>query len=328
MSPHTFSIRKSTTPLLAGLAFFSWSAIASADFKMLQNTSVGRVTAGARVECNAPGGFTHWDIRDISWKHNTSNQGAGKETALRYAMKSWTNVANATHQLNYDGTTSAGFATDGINTVVWGNTGTLPDCQGCLAITALVLQSGQKIIESDVIFTNGYTWTTNGSQYDTESVAAHEFGHTLGIHHPNTVSGPQTMSTPYFGTAMRSLHSDDIAALQCAENRYPAVCSGSPPPRPLEMNIFNHFCFGYNTVSWSASTCPVTRYELWGSDASSFSNPYLLYSGSGTQHKIQVTASQVEMWVAVRACNNTLCGLFRGPTRVTTYPGCCITWPC
>lgn len=310
--------------LIAAITLLSWPATAGADFKLIQNTATGRVTSGAAVTCTAPGGFTHWDIRDISWKHNTANQGAGKEAALKSAMASWTNVTNATHQLNYDGTTGAGFATDGVNAVSWGST----SCSGCLALTALVLQSGQRIIESDIIFINGFTWTTNGSQYDTESVAAHEFGHSLGLHHPNTLSGPETMSTPYFGTGMRSLHADDMAGLQCSENRYPAVCTGNPPPRPETISNFNHYCMGYNTVSWSASTCPVTRYELWGSTSTSFTSPFLIYSGTATSHKFQVTQSQSNVYTRVKACNGSLCSLFRGTVTAQYYPGCCLTQPC
>jgi len=328
MSHTAPSARLATTALVVGLALLGWPGVTSADYKMIQNTSTGRLTSGAQVECNAPAGFAHWNTRDVSWRHNTANQGAGKKTALENAMASWTNVTNATYQLNYDGTTSAGFGTDGINTVLWGNTGSLPDCGSCLALTALVLQSGQVIVESDVIFTNELTWTTNGSDYDTESVAAHELGHTLGIHHPSMAGGPETMSNPYFGIGMRSLHPNDHAALQCSENRYPAVCSGNPPPRPLTLSVINQYCWGYNLVSWSASTCPVTRYEVWGSTSMSFTNPFLIYSGSATSTTMQVTQSQIQVYVWVRACYNSLCGHYRGLGIAQYYAGCCVTPPC
>ena len=64
-------------------------------FRMIQNTTVGRVSAGAAVACNAAGGFAHWLTANIPWRLNTSGQGAGKDAALTAAAASWTNVSGA-----------------------------------------------------------------------------------------------------------------------------------------------------------------------------------------------------------------------------------------
>ncbi len=212
MNRKTFAF--ATTLVVAGLA-----AAPSFAYRMIQNTSVGRVSAGAAVTCNSAGGFTHWNIRNISWYHNTANQGSGKATALQNAMASWTGVTSADHVLTYAGTTTAGWSTDGRNTLLWASGN---GCTGsCLALTALVLQSGQVIVETDVTFNNNVTWTTTGSNYDTEAVTAHELGHALGIHHTNLSSSPSpTMAAIYFGSGARSLETDDRSALQCAESRY------------------------------------------------------------------------------------------------------------
>jgi hypothetical protein len=199
------------------------SATPSHAYRMIQNTSTGRVTSGSQVTCSDPGGFTHWASRAILWYHNTANQGSGKDTALKNAMDSWTNVPSANHGLTYVTTFTSGWATDNINTILWasGNGCTSP----CLALTALVLQSGQVIIESDVTFNNDVTWNTNGTDYDTEAIAAHELGHALGIHHTELTSTPYpTMRATYFGNAGRSLESDDQSALQCSESVYPPSC--------------------------------------------------------------------------------------------------------
>lgn len=192
-------------------------AAPSEAFRMIQNTGVGRFSAGAAVPCNSAGGFTHWNIRNISWFHNTANQGSGKAAALQAAMASWTAVTAADHVLTYAGTTTANFSTDGRNTLLWANGN---GCTGsCLAITALVLQAGQVIVETDVSFNNNVTWTTNGANYDTQAVATHELGHSLGIHHTEAGTTP-TMYAFYSGSAGRSLEADDRSALQCAESRY------------------------------------------------------------------------------------------------------------
>src|SRR5687768_13180001 len=71
------------------------SAVPSYAYRMIQNTGVGRFSAGAAVSCSATGGFTHWNIRNINWFHNTAGQGANKGTALQGALNVWTNVSSA-----------------------------------------------------------------------------------------------------------------------------------------------------------------------------------------------------------------------------------------
>lgn len=195
------------------------SALPSHAYRMIYNTTVGRVSAGSAVACNYSGGFAHWNIRSINWYLNTAGQGSGKSTALSSAMSAWTNVTSANHVLTYAGTTTAGWSTDGRNTILWASGN---GCTGsCLAITALVLSSGQVITETDISFNSSYTWNTNGSDYDVQSVATHELGHSLGIHHTELTSTPRpTMYASYFGTTGQSLETDDKSALQCAESRY------------------------------------------------------------------------------------------------------------
>lgn len=195
------------------------TAAPSHAYRMIQNTTVGRVSAGAAVTCSNTGGFAHWNIRSLSWYLNTAGQGSGKSGALSAAMTAWTNVTNADYVLTYVNTTTAGFSTDGRNTILWASGN---GCTGsCLAITALVLQSGQVIVESDISFNSNYSWQTNGTDYDTQATATHELGHALGIHHTEVTSTPRpTMYASYFGTGGRSLEVDDQSALQCSESRY------------------------------------------------------------------------------------------------------------
>ena len=106
-----------TTIVRLTLATFAIAAVAipTYAFRMIQNTSVGRVSAGAAVACNAAGGFTHWAQTNISWRLNTSGQGSNKAAALTSAIATWD--ASKEQAISYGGTTSNGFSTDGVNTV-------------------------------------------------------------------------------------------------------------------------------------------------------------------------------------------------------------------
>jgi hypothetical protein len=280
--------------------------------RMIQTANTGRVTAGAAVACNDAGGFAHWaSPPGVSWFHNTGNQGSGKETALQNAMASWTNVASASHVLTYAGTTNAGFVTDGINTAVWASGN---GCTGnCLALTALVLQTGQVIIESDVTFNDDVDWYTDGTDFDTEAVAAHEFGHTLGIHHSNIAGAPQpTMSTPYFGDDGRTLEADDRTALQCSQIVYHA--------RPAFLTVTPWQCYGHHDLDWPPSV-GATRYELYRSTSSSFATQTLEYSGPDTYRHVNVSGTR---YFRVRACNALGCSAYRNGNRAATHLNACL----
>lgn len=209
-----------------GAGVLAWT-LPSEAYRMVQRFATGRVTFGTDVPCDDPGGFAHWEPGNhaIGWRLNADHQGAGKEAALHSAMVSWSYIPATNYLLYFAGYTTAGFATDGINTIRFG---VGDGCTGdCLALTALVLQGSQVIIESDITFNNNRNWQTNGSDWDTESLAAHEFGHALGIGH-SEAPGIPTMKSGYVGVAKRSLENDDRQALQCSELRY-----GSPPPVPV-----------------------------------------------------------------------------------------------
>ena len=79
--------------LATGMFLVSVGTIPAFGYRMIQNTTVGTVSAGYLVPCNDPGGFVHWTNPNIYWYLNPAGQGSGKATAIQNALTSWTNVA-------------------------------------------------------------------------------------------------------------------------------------------------------------------------------------------------------------------------------------------
>ncbi len=147
------------------------------------------MTAGSAISCDSVGnGFTHRNTGTFQWYLNTANQGAGKDNNISPAMTAWNNVSGNPYLNSYAGTTTDGFSTDGRNTMLWASGN---GCTGsCLALTALVVQSRQLIVESDITFNNDVAWHTNGDQFDVQAITAHELGHSMGIHHTEVGTSP------------------------------------------------------------------------------------------------------------------------------------------
>ena len=221
-------------------------------FRLFQTPDTGQVDNNSNISvvtCNDPGGFLHWNTLDIEWRLNEANQGSGKATALRNSLETWNDVTDAGHVLSYGWTTTGGLGMDGTNTVLWGSSGL---CVGdCLATTILIVQAGQVIVESDILFRNDRTWNTNGTDWDTQATLTHELGHTLGIAHTNLTTTPRpTMWGFIEGTGARTLHDDDRDALRCAYDRY-HPCTG-PPAAPTYISGPNtDLCQGTTEVYWT-----------------------------------------------------------------------------
>lgn len=219
------------------------SAPASAQaWQMSQTRQQGWRTDGRDVACTDLDGFTHPTNHVMTWYLNPTGGGGGKDAAIKAALKTWTDVANSDYDLRWGGYHWGDFeGTDGRNTMAWG-VNSVCDNDSCHAITSLLLGPGQVIVEADILFNanpnRGFQWMTNGEysitppcwqtpnsfglKLDTQGVATHELGHTMGIGHPtNFATTSAVMGARACTTGGRTLRGDDAAALKCSENRYP-----------------------------------------------------------------------------------------------------------
>ncbi len=213
---------------LVPLALLFHAAIPAHAFRMIQNTAIATVTAGTQVKCDDSGGFTHWTVRNITWHLNPALNGAGAGPGIDHGLNEWNGVSGSDYNLIRGGDTTAGFVTDGTNSLVWavGN-----GCTGnCLGLTALTLTAGQVIVETDITFNDSENWTLSNTNFDIRAVATHELGHSLGIHHTNRairINRP-TMRATYFDNE-RSIENDDEDALRCSVDKFPVACTNPCP---------------------------------------------------------------------------------------------------
>ena len=95
--------------------------------------------------------------------------------------------------------------TDSHNHIKFGDAG------GALAVTYLLRDSANR--ECDVIFGDNINWDIAGwvhpAKYDLQGVAAHEFGHVLGLGHSETSEATMYYAISAGNDKWRTLHSDD-----------------------------------------------------------------------------------------------------------------------
>ncbi len=103
----------------------------------------------------------------------------GEGAAIQAAAATWSTVSGSCFTFNYAGATTRSAPTDppdGHNVLRWGSTG------GSIA-TNYVWYSGSNILDSDVVFEDGYNWSADPScppnRMDVQNIATHELGHSL-----------------------------------------------------------------------------------------------------------------------------------------------------
>lgn len=151
--------------------------------------------------------------------------------AIQRAASEWKCAGQTPFEFVYGTTTTQSLVapTDGQNAVFYKHA----DGLGALATATWSAFANGDMFGFDIVFYDrmgtsmDFVWAVSPdlSQFDIESVAAHEFGHALGLGH-SAVAGATMYATVSPGaTANRTLHADDVSGVQ---SLYGVQATGSP----------------------------------------------------------------------------------------------------
>ena len=162
---------------------------------------------------------------------------------------------------------------DRINTVLW----SANDCgirigEDALALAVNWTAGDGRIVDSDVVFNTALEWDVYDGPLrsnadntdwlvDLRRVALHEFGHVLGLDHPDEHGQTvvSVMSTYDEALDLDRLHPDDIAGIQAIYG-VEATDGGTPPKGLLENPGHETFASGVGVISgW---VCEAQRVEV------------------------------------------------------------------
>ncbi|HEX8899279.1 MAG TPA: matrixin family metalloprotease, partial [Chthoniobacterales bacterium] len=126
---------------------------------------------------------------------------------------------------------------------------------GVLAVT-LVTPRDSHFIEADVIFNSAIDWDCyhgplhSDGKLDFHRVALHEFGHVLGLDHPNQANPPQHVSAIMNSliSYIDSLQADDINGAQSIYNSGPDYLNSNPAPNLVNLSTRAFVGLGENAV--------------------------------------------------------------------------------
>lgn len=124
-----------------------------------------------------------------------------------------------------------------------------------LAVT-LVTPRDSKFIEADVLFNNAINWDSyrgvlnQNDAIDFRRVALHEFGHVVGLDHPDQANPKQTVKAIMNSivSSIDTLQTDDITGAQSIYDSGPAYLTSNPAPNLVNLSTRAFVGTGNNVV--------------------------------------------------------------------------------
>ena len=178
-----------------------------------------------------------WSALTVPFYLNTANQDglatASVESSVRAGADAWYLQTNAGFRVSFAGQssqTTTGY--DSSNLVVFRNASSPP-----AIATTYWWSSAGRILDADIVFWDeAYRFFAGASGcsggFYIEDIAAHEFGHALGLGHSTSASATMFATVSWCNSSNRVLDPDDIAGIL---SLYPAV--SVPPSAPRNFRV-------------------------------------------------------------------------------------------
>lgn len=176
---------------------------------------------------------SRWPQPQTPYFVNAANLDLGSgaaDAAVRDGANTWRDQSGAFSFL-YAGTSAQNTtANDGINVVMFRNASS-----GSAIATTYWWSSGSRIIDADIVFWDGAFKFFGGSSgcaggFYIEDIAAHEFGHALGLGHSTSSTATMFPSASTCDRGLRALDPDDISGVRAL---YPSAL----PPTPTGLRV-------------------------------------------------------------------------------------------
>jgi hypothetical protein len=198
--------------------------------------AVAAAVAGAAVLHTSAGAYSsyaRWGSSPVTFYVNAANADvspAAAVAALQAGMDVWSTQSGSSFRYQYGGAaTDTATAYDNRNVVFFRNVSN----GSTIATTYSWWSSSNELLDSDIIFWDGgfnfFTGTSGCGVVSNaayiEDIAAHEFGHALGLNHSTSTDATMYPSYSYCSQAFRTLAADDING---AKALYPTVSNTAP----------------------------------------------------------------------------------------------------
>ena len=160
-----------------------------------------------------------WYVAPVPYYVNTANLDLPPNVivpALQAGADAWALQSTAAFSFTYAGPSSQTTNTnDGMNLVMFRDA---ISGSGSAIATTYSWFSGSSMIDTDIVFWDGafrFFVGANGCSggFYIEDIAAHEFGHALGLGHSTSASATMYPSASACNTANRTLDADDLAGV-------------------------------------------------------------------------------------------------------------------